>query len=152
MSLSLTKVTVRLLVISAVVLIRGTLDNRDTMSCTQPMSTRASVEGNEGHRLGDTGRKSSLVQGELANLQAMRKKGSKPSAIHHRSHVCWDDFQYSLKLVRQNPRILIISFIVFAVLCGGGLCLVFYLAKDEDEQDQDMALDLAVETGRWFCT
>ena len=96
-------------------------------------------------------RKSSLVQGELADLEALRKETSNRGALHLRSHVCWDDFQYSLKLVRKYPRILIISFIVFAFLCGGGLGLVFYLANDEDEQDKDLALDLAEETGRWFC-
>lgn len=102
-------------------------------------------------KLDDSTRKSSLVQGELADLEAIRKDELNRSALHHRANLCWDDFQYALKLVRQNPRILIISFIVFSILCGGGLGLVFYLANDEDQQDQNMALDLAVETGRWFC-
>ena len=103
-------------------------------------------------KLDDSTRKSSLVQGELADLEAIRKeKSNRGGALHHRANLCWDDFHYSLKLLRQNPRILIISFIVFAILCGGSLGLVFYLANNEDEQDKGMALDLAVETGRWFC-
>lgn len=101
---------------------------------------------------GDTTRKNSLVQGELVNLDVMRKQGQDRRALHHRAHVCWDDFQYSLEIMRRNPRILTLSFIIFALLCGGGLGLVFFLAKDENDQDEALALNLAVETGRWFCT
>lgn len=102
--------------------------------------------------LDDSTRKSSLVQGELKDLEAMRKEGggSRRASVRTNNNNCCDDFQYSLKIVGQNPRILILSLFVFAVLCGGGLGLVFFLANDEDQNAQDDASDLAVETGRWF--
>lgn len=106
-------------------------------------------EGPKTLQLDDSSRKSSLVTGELADLEAMRTDG-KSSKIRAASTNCWDDLQYSLRIVRQNPRILFISFIVFAILCGGGLGLVFFLANDQDNDEKDSALDLAIETGRWF--
>ena len=103
-------------------------------------------------RLDDSSsRKSSLVAGELADLEAMRNAGStKKSTIRLATSKCWDDCLYSLKIVRQKPRIIFISFLVFAILCGGGLGLVFFLAEDENQDEMGSALDLAVETGRWF--
>lgn len=93
-------------------------------------------------------RKSSLVQGELADLEA--KRGSKKGNNNRGTNSCWDEMNYSLKIVRQNPHILLLSLLVFAILCGGGLALVFFLAKGQDDDDKGTALDLAVETGRWF--
>jgi hypothetical protein len=113
--------------------------------------TKPPPEGPKTLQLDDSTRKSSLVTGELADLQAMRDgRNSKRSSIRSASTNCWDDLQYSLKIVRQNPRILIIGFIVFAVLCGCGLGLIFFLANDQDDDEKGAALDLAVETGRWF--
>ncbi len=96
-------------------------------------------------------RKSSLVQGELADLEARRREGKSQRAFHHHANLCCDDLRYTFKILRQNPRILIRSFLVFAFLCGCGLGLVFFLAKDQNEEDKNLALDLAAETGRWFC-
>ena len=101
----------------------------------------------------DGTKKSSLVQGELADLEA--KRGSKRGKNNrrgsgHRTNSCWDEMNYSLKIVRQNPHILLLSFCVFAILCGGGLALVFFLSKSQDDDDKGAALDLAVDTGRWF--
>ncbi len=101
-------------------------------------------------KLDDSTRKTSLVQGELADLEALRKGSASWGAFQDRVNLCWDDVQYSLKITRQNPRILVLSLIVFVILCGGGLGLVFSLAKDQDEEDKDLALSLATETGRWF--
>jgi hypothetical protein len=99
-----------------------------------------------GKMVGGT-RKSSLVQGELADLEA--KRGSKKGNNRGRNS-CWDEMHYSLKIVRLNPHILLLSLLAFAILCGGGLALVFFLAKGQDDDDKGTALDLAVETGRWF--
>lgn len=119
------------------------------MAHTTPLKT-VTQEGPMDRKSDETTRKSTLVQGELAHLEAIRNEGTSRKAFH-RANLCWEDFQYSLKIVRQNPRILVFSFIVFAILCGGGLGLVFFLAKDQDEDDKSDALDLATETGRWFC-
>jgi hypothetical protein len=103
----------------------------------------------------DVSRKSSLVQGELADLEALRQEQSTSTNNVHKiskqATSWWEDLDYNLKVLRQNPRILILSFLVFAILCGGGLGLVFFLAGDQDEDEKDAALDLAIETGRWFC-
>jgi hypothetical protein len=94
----------------------------------------------------------SLVSGELADLEAMRRDGSiNKSTIRFASANCWDNWLYNLKIARQKPRIIAISFLVFAILCGGGLGLVFSFANSQDGDDKASALDLAVETGRWFC-
>ncbi len=95
--------------------------------------------------------KNTLVKGELGDLEAIRQDDAKQKSFHHRAHLYWDEFHFNIKIVRQNPRILIKSLIVFVILCGGGLGLVFFVAKDQDNEDKNLALDLATESGRWFC-
>jgi len=97
--------------------------------------------------------KSSLVKGELADLEAMRQEGRRSSdaAWMNTTTQCWEDFLYNLKIVRRHPGVLAIPLLVFAILCGGGLCLLIFLALNQNAQEKDEAQDLAVETGRWFC-
>jgi hypothetical protein len=124
-------------------------NNNNNNSMASPSTTKPPPpEGPKKLQLDDSTRRSSLVTGELADLDAMRD--NKKSSIRSASTNCWDDFQYSLKILKNSPRIFIISFIVFAILCGGGLGLVFFLADDQDDDEKAVALDLAVETGRWF--
>jgi len=103
----------------------------------------------------DSTRKSSLVQGELADLEVMRQEGdgggSRRKSVREVTNSFWDDVHYTVKVVGQNPRMLFVSFVVFAILCAGGLGLVFYLAQQQDNKVKSTALGLAVETGRWFC-
>jgi hypothetical protein len=98
-------------------------------------------------------RKRSLISGELADLEAMRRGdgNTNKSGIRFANANCWEDWLYSIKIARQKPHIVIISFLVFAFLCGCGLGLVFFFASTQDADEKDEALDLAVETGRWFC-
>jgi hypothetical protein len=99
-------------------------------------------------------RKRSLISGELADLEAIRNDGSSinnKSTIRFARDNCWDNWLYNLKIARQKPRIVIISFLVFVILCGGGLGLVFFFANTQDGDEKASALNLAVETGRWFC-
>jgi hypothetical protein len=101
----------------------------------------------------DNKSRKSLVSGELADLEATRNDGSinNKSTIRFASDNCWDNWLYNLKIARQKPRIVIISFLVFVILCGGGLGLVFSFANSQDGDEKASALNLAVETGRWFC-
>jgi hypothetical protein len=97
-------------------------------------------------------RKRSLISGELADLEAMRRESNtNKSGIRFASANCCDDWLYGIKIARQKPHIVIISLLVFAILCGGGLGLVFSFANTQDADEKDAALNLAVETGRWFC-
>ncbi len=122
-----------------------------TTTTTTPSKTAAHKEPSRSKCVLDDSstRKSSLVQGELADLEAIRS-GGKEGAFHHRANLCCDDLRYTFKILRQNPLVLILSFLVFATLCGCGLGLVFYLAQDQNEEDKNLALDLATEKGRWF--
>ncbi len=95
--------------------------------------------------------KNTLVKGELADLEAIRQHDTKMKSFHRRAHLFCHDLQFNVKIVRQNPRILIKSLIIFVILCGCGLGLVFFVAKDQDKEDKNLALDLATESGRWFC-
>lgn len=99
-------------------------------------------------------RKASLVRGELKDLEAMRKEegsGGRRASLQKATTQYWEDFSYNLKILRQYPHILAVSFFIFAILCGGALALVFFLANDQNDEDKSEALNLAVETGRWFC-
>jgi hypothetical protein len=121
-----------------------------------PRKMRRSIpDGAKTLLLDDSSGKSrkSLVSGELADLEAMRRDGSinNKSTIRLTSANCCDDWLYSLKIARQKPRIIGISFLVFAILCGGGLGLVFSFANTQDADEKASALNLAIETGRWFC-
>ncbi len=121
------------------------------MAATTIPSQSPAWEGPKNLKWEANTRKSTLVQDELADLEAIRQEGTGRRALQRRVHICWDDLRYNLKITRQNPRILIMSFMVFAILCGGGLGLVFFLAKDQNEDDKNLALDLASEVGGWFC-
>ncbi len=108
-------------------------------------------DGSKGLIWDDITPKNTLVRGELADLEAIREENTKQHAFQRRANLCWDDLRFNLKIVRQNPRILIKSLIVFVILCGGGLGLVFFVAKVQDKDDNNLALDLATESGNWFC-
>jgi hypothetical protein len=88
-------------------------------------------------------KKSSLVQGELADLKTRR--GSKENGTSggastgYGTKNCWDEIHYSLKVVRRNPRGLLLPLFVFAILSAGGLALIFILAKGQDDNDKDTA-------------
>jgi hypothetical protein len=63
-----------------------------------------------------------------------------------------DRLQYHLEVLRAHPYIFVVSLIAFSVLCACGLLVVYYFAKQEENVLRDEALDLAIETGDFFCT
>ena len=46
--------------------------------------------------------------------------------------------------------ILLVSALIFGVLCGAGLLLADTYTKTMEKEAQDQAHDLAIETGAWF--
>ena len=99
---------------------------------------------------GGENKKACLVSGEIKDLQRIRATAKKNGFRDSLSQLI-DDIRYSVKVLKGNPSILVASFLVFATLCGAGLGLVFFLAKQQNVAAQQAALDLAVQTGRWFC-
>mmetsp|Transcript_3443 Transcript_3443/g.5060 ORF Transcript_3443/g.5060 Transcript_3443/m.5060 type:complete len:753 (+) Transcript_3443:107-2365(+) len=53
-------------------------------------------------------------------------------------------------VIRTHPVILVVTLIVFAILCTVGVLTVLDLARREEEARKDEASDIAVETGNWF--
>jgi hypothetical protein len=103
----------------------------------------------------DTKKKNNLVSGELKDLEVLRGSGSKNEgkglSMAERCGKWGEEVRFTLEVVNSHPHILIIPFLIFAALCGAGLALIFLLAKDQEEDIKDEALDLAIETGNWFC-
>lgn len=97
-------------------------------------------------------RKESLVLGELAHLRALREEsGRNKSQFREATSNIADNIRYHAQILKKNPRIAVYSILVFAVLCACGLSIVFFVAKNVDEANELHALDLATETGKWFC-
>lgn len=106
-------------------------------------------ESSTGSDGGET-KKACLVTGEIKDLEAIRAAEMKSGFREMLSRLA-DDIKYNAKVVKGHPSIIIVSFLVFAILCSVGLGLVFFLSNEQDNDAQADALDLAVETGRWFC-
>lgn len=114
-------------------------------------SSVGSSDGVEQQRKQKQQSKSCLVSDEIKNLEAIRAVEKKDGGVRKKLSQFAVEIRYNTKVVRGKPTILVISFLVFAVLCSVGLGLVFYLANEQDGDVKANALDLADETGRWFC-
>jgi hypothetical protein len=55
------------------------------------------------------------------------------------------------KVLRAHPRIAWIAFVVFLVLCGVGLGIVYAVRRSHIVQFEEQGLELAQETGDFFC-
>jgi len=53
-------------------------------------------------------------------------------------------------VIKDHPSILLITIVIFVVLCAAGLSLVFLLPQTGEERAQQEAFLLAIETGQWF--
>jgi hypothetical protein len=81
--------------------------------------------------------------GELENSDRAAKLTDKKS--------CFDRLKYHLEVLQTHPYIFVLSFLVFSALCACGLLIIFFFAKQEANELRDEALDLAIETGDFFC-
>lgn len=54
------------------------------------------------------------------------------------------------QLIKDDPRIVLLSFAIFSLLTIAGFALVYLFAKNQDDESREEALDLAHETGTWF--
>jgi hypothetical protein len=120
-----------------------------TIICTDPMRTEQ-----EGSDSSIDIKKKNLVTQEVSDLRDMREGNAKKKGKQLMSGVsgCAHGVVDTIQIVKAYPSVLFISLFVFIVLCGGGLALVYYFANDQEEEETAEALDLAIETGRWFCT
>jgi hypothetical protein len=55
-----------------------------------------------------------------------------------------------IRLLKANPLILIVSLLIWAVMCGAGVALCVVFENDADRVLRDQAFAIAVETGAWF--
>lgn len=96
-------------------------------------------------------RKESLVLGELADLRALREESGRKNQFREATSNVLEHFKYHIHIVKKKPQIAIYSLLIFGALCACGLSIVFIIAKKDNEANQLQALDLASETGQWFC-
>jgi hypothetical protein len=100
-------------------------------------------------------KKNNLVAGELKDLEVLRGSGSKNEykdlSLAERCGKWGEEARFSLEVVKSHPHILIISFLIFAALCGAGMAFIHLVVKGQEEDIKDEALDLAIETGNWSC-
>lgn len=58
--------------------------------------------------------------------------------------------QWADAWMQSHWHIPLVSFIIFAVLAGAGIALFLVIVANREEEQEDAAMDLAVETGAWF--
>lgn len=94
-------------------------------------------------------KQNTMLSGELADIEAQRNDENKSIGCscsnfsQKASNVC--------SILWTNPRITFVTFSVLAILCGGGLGVVYYVKSTKKAGVRAQALQLAHDTGRWFC-
>lgn len=68
----------------------------------------------------------------------------------------WKSIKFLIKrdftVIHRHPYILYTALIVLGVFLGGGIALVLYFSNKQVSQQQNDALELGKDTGRWFST
>mmetsp|Transcript_3577 Transcript_3577/g.5998 ORF Transcript_3577/g.5998 Transcript_3577/m.5998 type:complete len:726 (-) Transcript_3577:367-2544(-) len=66
----------------------------------------------------------------------------------------WNQMKYmaqrNMRVMRAHPSIVLISLLLFIVLCGSGVALVLVFSQKEEDAVRGEALQLAIETGQFF--
>ena len=104
-------------------------------------ANKSDIELSTSLRLDDSEKQSNLVTRELETMEVGKES---------KFQLLLDSANYTALTVRNNPQILLISFICFVLLFGVSLSLILYIASNQSKEELRQAQDLAEETGRWF--
>jgi hypothetical protein len=92
-------------------------------------------------------KRTTLLTDELGELE---QKSDKAAEFKEKKSFL-DRLKYHLEVLQAHPYLFVVSILVFSALCACGLLIIFYFAKQEKNKLIDEALDLAIETGDFFC-
>ena len=97
-----------------------------------------------------------MLSDELADLDAQRENGGErgDSRSKTRTSPCSNikrNVFYTTLAIKERPWILVRAILVFLIVCSVGMIIIFLKDKINKEALEEEALDLAIETGRWFC-
>ena len=97
-----------------------------------------------------------MLSDELADLDAQRENGGERNSKTTRmsSSPCSKikrNVFYTTLAIKERPWILVRAILVFLIVCAAGITIIFLKDKTNKEELEEEALDLAIETGRWFC-
>lgn len=93
---------------------------------------------------------SNLVARELADLESIRTLNERKGCYKTLESLL-ERIQVYIRIAQCHPHVWIITLLCIVIFCGISLPLIFYMAKSQDEEEEELASDLAIETGRWFC-
>ena len=89
-----------------------------------------------------------MLSNELRDLDAHRDEGNGSKSL---LEVWWRNVRLTYQILKVHPSIAMRTFLAFGILCCGGLAILIQLDASNREELEETALELAVETGRWFC-
>ena len=90
-----------------------------------------------------------MLTGELADLEAQRKESRR-----ERKCSCSIFSRKARNLsgvLREHPSIVIVTVVVFAILCGAGLGIIYYVKSIREGNVKMQASQRAHDTISWFC-
>jgi signal transduction histidine kinase/CheY-like chemotaxis protein len=85
--------------------------------------------------------------------------GNNANSTGRRVYMCcmgfsrWNASQqnkHQLRFLRKHHLALLITVLIFAILCGASISIYLVFANDHQRNDREDALDLATNTGSWF--
>ena len=93
-----------------------------------------------------------MLSGELADLEAQRKEDDGGKKICTCSGRLSMNARNLFAILQANPKIVVLSSLVFAILCGAGVGIIFYVKRVKEEGIRSQASQLAHDTITSFCT
>ncbi|CAB9511086.1 Receptor-type guanylate cyclase gcy [Seminavis robusta] len=91
-----------------------------------------------------------MLTDELADLEQAKERNKEEAKMKQHLNRVGSGIKYQFQLAKRQPHIAFISLLVFAVLCGAGLAMIFMVEDDRHEEAKSIAMDLSTETGQWF--
>ena len=97
-------------------------------------------------------RANNLVSLELADLESSRREDEQKASCCTTWEASLETLQEYFRIAKRHPHIWVFTLLSIVILCGISLPLIVYIANNQNEKEEALASDLAIETGRWFCT
>ncbi|KAL3937731.1 MAG: hypothetical protein SGBAC_007225 [Bacillariaceae sp.] len=95
--------------------------------------------------------RANLVSRELADLESYRVDNDRKTSCCTTWESSLETLQQYLRTAKRHPHVWIFTLLSIVILCGISLPLIVYLASNQNDTEEELAADLAIETGRWFC-
>jgi hypothetical protein len=89
-----------------------------------------------------------MLSDELADIDDYRTNTNRATNY-------WAKIRKNLKycyfVAKESPFKFVRPLLIFGFFCGAGIALITFKETAYQTEQEETALDLAVETGRWFC-